>query len=787
MADFKYLIETFRYGKTIGSLLKVKRLSFAHLQEQLNVIDRTHIQDVFGTDFQGVVIPEMKRLLSLAEVLSAKYDVMITNPPYIGTSAMEDSVKKYAIQFYPNSKTDMFAMFMETAFVKQNGFLAMINMHSWMFLASYEQLRKTLLSTKTIISMAHLGARAFDEIGGEVVQTTSFILRNAYISRFKGLYSRLVYPSTQNGKENMFLDKHNLYFSSQDDYSKIVGAPIAYNFPPHVFKEFSSDKPLSYYGITRLGMTTANNNLFVRLWNEVEFPRICLHAKNADEVIGSRKKWVPYNKGGSFRRWFGNNDCIVNWENNGYAIKHYGESEGHIRSTVPNTEYYFRDCITWSKISAGKIALRYREQGSIFDVAGACLYATKREVLNALNGFMNSCVAQYFLTVLSPTMNFEGGQIATLPISDAILHDDSIGKIVEENISLSKDDWDVFETSWDFKRHPLAFDPRLKEKYKNSQWAEDRISKCSSLSWLYENWEKECQYRFDQLKANEEELNRIFIDIYGLQAELTPEVEDKDVTVRLADKERDVKSLISYLIGIIMGRYSLDVDGLAYAGGAWDASKYRTYQPDDDGIVPIYDGIGMQDGLTAKICELLKVVYGERFYKANIDFIADALGKAQNESSEETLNRYLNNGFYTDHLKTYQKRPIYWMLSSGKNSGFKCLVYMHRYNADTLARVNGKYFLPESTRLKNELDELQIRIRDAEGREKIRLEKTRQKVAAAYNEAIEYGQALDHMANQYIAIDLDDGVKVNYAKFQGVEMVTDSGTKVKKDLLVPIK
>lgn len=307
------------------------------------------------------------------------------------------------------------------------------------------------------------------------------------------------------------------------------------------------------------------------------------------------------------------------------------------------------------------------------------------------------------------------------------------------------------------------------------------------ISDKYKEWEAECRDRFDRLKANEEELNRIFIEIYGLQDELTPEVEDKDITVRLANLQREIKSLISYLIGIEFGRYSLDFEGLAYAGGEWDNTKYITYRPDIDGIVPVYSKLGMQDGMTARIIRLIKHVYGEDTYRQNIDFIAEALGKKQNESSEETLNRYICDDFYTDHLKIYQKRPIYWMFSSGKNCGFKCLIYMHRYNEDTVARINAKYFLPESTRLKNELDEIVAAVESSEGREKIRLEKERAKISAAYNEAIEYGQILDHVANQYIRIDLDDGVKVNYEKFQNVEIVTDSGTKVKRNLLVPIK
>ncbi len=307
------------------------------------------------------------------------------------------------------------------------------------------------------------------------------------------------------------------------------------------------------------------------------------------------------------------------------------------------------------------------------------------------------------------------------------------------------------------------------------------------ISDKYKAWEEECKQRFETLKANEEELNKIFIEIYGLQDELTPDVEDKDVTVRLANLNREIKSLVSYMIGLVFGRYSLDVEGLAYAGGEWDSSKYISYQPDADGIVPIYSKLGMQDSLTEKIISIIKQVYGNDTYRQNIDFIADALGKKQNESSEETLNRYICDEFYADHLKIYQKRPIYWMFSSGKYSGFKCLIYMHRYNEDTLARINAKYFLPESTRLKNELEEVVASIVEAEGRDVIRLEKERVRLANAYNEAIEYGQILDNMANQYITIDLDDGVKVNYAKFQGIELVTDSGTKVKKDLLVPIK
>ena len=403
---------------------------------------------------------------------------------------------------------------------------------------------------------------------------------------------------------------------------------------------------------------------------------------------------------------------------------------------------------------------------------------------------LNTKITSEALKVLSPTLDFHEGPMSEVPIVVTDKKEEIIG-IAQENISISSTDWNSFESSWDFTEHPLV-------RWSKDLWDATAIGATmlhyygdhpkvnSSLELCYMLWQGECKERFDQLKNNEEELNRIFIDIYGLQDELTPEVEDKDVTVHLADKERDIKSLVSYLVGVIMGRYSLSREGLQFAGGEWDILKYG--EPlDNDGIVPIYSTLGMEDGLSTRIIKLIRDVFGGDDYRNNIDFIADALGKKSNESSEETLNRYLNEGFYNDHLKIYQKRPIYWMFSSGKNSGFKCLIYMHRYNADTLARINGKYFLPESTRIKNELDEINTSISTAEGRDRIRLEKERQKLAAKYNEAIEYGQVLDHMANKFIDIDLDDGVKVNYAKFQGVELVTDNGTKVKKDLLVSIK
>ena len=752
-----YLVDTFENGKTIGSLLKVKPIDFTCLNTALDKIHKQAVQTLFNTEFLSYGMKRLRELSQLAKVLSAKYDVMITNPPYRPISSMEDKVKEYASTFYPYSKTDLFAMFMETEFVRNNGFTAMINMHSWMFLSSYEKLRNSLTSTMEIVSMAHLGPHAFDTIGGEVVQTAAFVSRRCKVSGYKGTYHRLIKAQTEDEKEQWFLSKRYVFHRELSAFQIIPGRPFAYWISIRALNAFSN-KNLGSYAEIVSGMTTGNNDIYLKAWNEVEFTKIAFNKKSLSEIDLTKTKWIPYHKGGEMRKWYGNHEYVVNWS----------RSNEFNRAKTTMTHVYLKPCITWSDISGTSFAGRYCSGGFMFDVKGSCAFADEDTLINLI-GIFNSKVTPVYVEALNPTTTTQVGDLKRIPlVRPSGQTKERVKELVRENVSISKFEWDSFEFSWDFQRHPL----RNSKRY---------------IRDAFSIWESESKDRFNKLKRNEEELNRIFIDIYGLQDELTPEVEDKDVTVRLADKERDIRSLISYLIGIVMGRYSLDVDGLAYAGGEWDASQYVTYQPDDDGIVPIYTKLGMEDGLTTKIIRLIKLIYGADTYRQNIDFIAEALGKNNNESSEEALNRYLNDGFYQDHLKIYQKRPIYWMFSSGKKAGFKCLIYMHRYNEDTLARINAKYYLPESTRKKNELDELNGRITKAEGREKTRLEKERQYLAAAYNEALEYGQVLDHMANQYIKIDLDDGVKVNYAKFQGVQLVTDNGTKVNKDLLVPLK
>ena len=780
-----YIVDTFENGKTIGSLLKIKPIDFECLDGALEKMSKGIVTNLFNIDFLNMGMKRLRELSNLAKVLSAKYDVAITNPPYRPITSMESAVGDYAAKNYPYSKADMFAMFMETEFAKPCGFVAMINMHSWMFLSTYEKLRSEVVDNSVVINMIHLGAHAFDTIGGEVVQTTAFVLRKKYIQDYLSTYCRMVTGSCESEKEEQFLSGTKRYHIDATKFDEITGKPFAYWASDRARAAYKNNN-MNAVAQPRHGLATSDNDRFLKLWHEVEIDKTSVIIRD-----DRSKKWFPMNKGGSYRKWYGNLEWVINYENDGKELKDYAISIYKCSTrTIQNTKFYFKEGLTWSALASGGFSVRWSDRGALFGSGGYCAF-TDANTESYILALLNSKATGAFIQFVSPTLNYEVGHIKTIPVVvDKNVHT-RVDELVQENIEVSKGDWDSFEISWNFEEHPLV-------KWSKVLWDATAIGatmhyygtrpKISSpIESCFMLWQGECKTRFDKLKDNEEELNRIFIDIYGLQDELTPEVEDKNVTVRLADKKRDIKSFISYLIGVAMGRYSLDIIGLVYAGGVWDASKYVSYQPDDDGIIPIYNGIGMEDGLTTILINLIKQIYGEDTYRQNIDYIADALGKKNSESSEETLNRYLNDGFYADHLKTYQKRPIYWLFTSGKKAGFKCLIYIHRYNEDTLARINAKYFLPESTRKKNELDELNGRIAHAEGREKLHFEKKRQNLAAAYNEALEYGQVLDHMANQYIAIDLDDGVKVNYAKFQGVEIVTDGGSKVKKNLLAALK
>lgn len=548
------------------------------------------------------------------------------------------------------------------------------------------------------------------------------------------------------------------YEQSTDDFSKIPGSPMAYWVSDKLIKIFKAGILLQELAISGNGMTTGNNEKFLRLWHEVNIDNIKFSAHSHKDSRASSERWYPYNKGGKFRKWYGNNDYVVNWYDDGIELRN------NKKSILRNQSFYFKKSVSWSKISAGKIAFRLKDNGFIFDVAGTSFFADE-DLMYYMAGFCNSNVGLEIAKILSPTMNYEVGHIASFPI---ITNKDYVSKVTDIVLKakdLSKQDWDTYETSWDFKHHPL-------------------IRKVSTISEAYDQWKVENNERFDQLKANEEELNRIFIDIYGLQDELTPEVADKDVTVHkifdtkddvpeamkgsnyVRTKYDEVTSFISYAVGCMFGRYSLDVDGLAYAGGNWDDSKYTTFEADKDSIIPISDDEYFDDDIVNRFVNFVEVVYGEDTLQENLKFIADALGGKGHP--KEVIRNYFLNKFYKEHCKTYQKRPIYWLFDSGKKNGFKCLVYMHRYQPDTIARIRTDYVHEQQARYYTIIEDLEARIKAADTGEKIKL-KNQLKVIKNQDEEIKtYEEKIHHLADQMISIDLDDGVKNNYELFKDV-------------------
>lgn len=696
-------------------------------------------------------------LVRVAQTLAQKYDVVVTNPPYMGASNMNSDLSEYVKKYYPDSKSDLFAVFIEVCsrMAKQNGYQAMITQHAWMFLSSFEKLREKMMLTETV-SMAHLGARAFEEIGGEVVQTTSFVRVRAHIDNYKGVYCRLIEPTTQQGKEEMFLAGKNRYTANQDNFAKIPGSSVAYWLSRNSLVNF--DKVfLENFANSREGVTTGCNDQFLRLWYEVAFGNIGWNAKAANDTINCNFKWYKQMKGGDFRRWYGNREYVIDWENNGDRIQHFAdEKTGRIRSHNYNLDYNFHEMLTWTNISTGKFSLRYVEEGFVFDTTSSAMFLSHRNVFYVL-ALMNSCVAQNYLSVLCPTLKYQPGNVVKVPYIEKSKGD--VEELSKKCVALSKDDWDSFETSWDFTRHPFI---KAITKYPNMMDIGNIY-----LAECYDIWAGECEERFEKLKANEEELNRIFIDIYGLQDELTPEVEDKDVTVRKADLGRDVRSFISYAVGCMFGRYSPTYDGLAYAGGTWDDGKYNIYKPDADGIIPICDDEYFEDDMMGRFVEFVRVVYGDGSLEDNLRFVANALGgKGQ---PKEVIRNYFLNDFYADHCKIYQKRPIYWLFDSGKKNGFKCLIYLHRYQPDTIARIRTDYVHEQQARYRTAIEGLEKQVAAATSTsERVKLTKQLNKVQAQDAELHQYEEKVHALADQMIKIDLDDGVKHNYEIFKDV-------------------
>lgn len=818
VSQMEGLLNTLNDAKEYGSLLNVEDYDWELLEKFVENTD-TESQISFDTYGLDETAELLKRLIRTGKVMAQKYEVVATNPPYAGTSNLSAKVNNFVKKNYPDSKADLFAVFIERCgeMIKKNGYQAMITMHSWMFLSSFEKLR-VKLQQQTIVNMAHLGARAFEEIGGEVVQTTSFVLSKKHADKYVGIYCRLVEPNNQAEKENSFIRKEKIYRAKQNDFKKIPGSPVAYWVNEKVYHVFENGVRFKTIGDTRQGMATSDVNRFTRLWYEVDCCNIGWNYSKLDSTEDGVHTWYPYIKGGTFRKWYGNEDYLVNWKFNGKEVKEYAAKlyKSYSR-TIKNISEYLKPCISWGMVTTNNLSVRYYPAGHIFDIAGCCCFSND-DVRLYLLGFLNSCIANTFCKILNPTINMNVGDIGNLPLIVSKTYKEKVDFWVERCIELAKLDWNSFETSWDFKCHPLI------SVISQNRTLFDDITNID-LAECYTCWENECNERFNQLKANEEELNRIFIDIYGLQDELTPEVGDKDVTVRKADLQRDIKSLISYAVGCMFGRYSLNEEGLVLAGQPFEAHFFEasapvcgtgfagapgasvpigefyyktdegvkkcTYNPDKDNIIPICDEEYFSDDIVSRFCEWVKIVYGEKSLETNLDFIAKALGNKGN-TSREVIRNYFLNDFFKDHCNTYSvtgsgKRPIYWMFDSGKQNGFKALIYMHRYDADTVGRVRTDYLHKTQKYVETAMQSAQYTIDNAtSASEKLKATKAVTKYTKQLAEMKIYDEAIAHVANQRIEIDLDDGVKVNYAKFQGVEVAQEGKKALKVDLLAKI-
>lgn len=744
----EYLVEAYKDAQEIGTLQTIEKKDYNGFVTYLNNIDNSAGQiDLFSTAWLNDTLPQMVQLAKQAEIMSNKYAVVCTNPPYM--NKLEGQLKKFVVDNYKAYSGDLFSVFIYRNFdyCKIDGYSAFMTPFVWLFIKTYEALRKNIIDTKAITTLVQMEYSAFEEA---TVPICSFVLKNGRatekalcfrLSDFKGgmeVQKQKVLEAIENKKCGYF------YEAGQNDFRRIPGNPLAYWATEAITEVFQNSKLLTEIANPRQGLITGDVNRFVRKWYECSLTNLNLSAKISDpQRIG---KWFPYCNGGAYRKWYGNNDDVVNWLNDGVEVKGFVDDKGKQRSRPQNQQYYYREGGTWSAISSSSFSVRYFPEGFLFSNAGMAIYAEHNQLLYLI-GFLNSKLSQTYLGLFNEGLNYNQGDIAKLPIVKSEI-EDKVCKKVMETVEISKAEWDSFETSWDFQKHPLI------------SYAVDKVSTS------FEMWSKECAERFNQLKANEEELNRIFIDIYRLQDELTPEVEDKDVTVRQADLQRDIKSLISYAVGCMFGRYSLDEDGLAYAGGEWNDSKYDTFIPDEDNCIPITDEEYFEDDIVGLFCAWLKKVYGEDTLEENLDFIANALGN-KGKTSREIIRNYFLTDFIKDHIKTYQKRPIYWLFDSGKQNGFKALVYMHRWNADTIGNVRVEYLHRIQRVYEKEITRMQEIIDNSHDNKEIsNATKRKEKLQKQIKETKDYDAKIAHLALSRIDIDLDGGVKVNYEKVQ---------------------
>ncbi|MFE8092538.1 BREX-1 system adenine-specific DNA-methyltransferase PglX [Bacillus toyonensis] len=773
--EVKYLVDVFRDAKEYGSILSIDKVDFKKLESRVNEIQENEdVENIFHHQYREVVLEKIPSLIKQAKIFSRKYEVFVTNPPYMSNRNMSPKLKEYINKKFAKSKQDIFAVFIEqgSSICKENGYIGMITQHVWMFLSSFEKLRKDILKEETIVNLVHLGSKAFEELGGEVVQTASFVFLNKIISDYQGRYIKINEIKTVKEKEENLKNDRLHFIFNQKFFNRISSAPLAYWVSDTIINIYEKGYALHQLAEPKTGIQTGDNNEFLRVWSEVSYNKIGFQHKTSEDIKKYNYKWFPYNKGGGFRKWYGNNEHIINMENDGYAIKNYKKSSNF---RLRDKSLYFKEAITWSFIGSSQLSVRYSPEGFLFDVGGSSVFPENKHLYYLL-GILSSKFATKLLEVQNPTLNFQVENIAKFPVFVNDEQIETINQLVLSNINISKLDWDAFENSWDFNRHPLL---TYQGNYKTIQEA-------------FVNFQKKTDEQFYKQKENEEKLNSIFIEIYGLQQEVKPEINEDDVTIRRANLEREIKSFISYVVGCMLGRYSLDQGGLVCASGNFNANQYSTFNAHIDNIIPITDDEYFENDIMSRFIEFLCVTFGEDSLEENLDFIAKVLIKKNTETSRQCIRRYFLKEFYKDHVKTYtvnkQKRPIYWLFDSGKNDGFKALVYMHRYDVGTVAQVRTDYLHTLQRKYEAEIARCDVLLEsDASTKDKTRAKKEKEKLQKQLLECQQYDQVIAHIANQKITIDLDDGVKVNYAKFQDVELPQGEGKKtLKANLLAKI-
>lgn len=742
-------LKLFKEADNFGSLIRPV------ITDVSDILQLLEAKDLSGNLFFNATHQKVLKALQQVDYLSPKYHVVIANPPYMGGRGMNGRLKVFADKNYPDSKSDLFAMFMERNLdlAVKRGMIAMITMQSWMFLLSFEKLRESLLNKYTIVTMVHLGARAFDSIGGEVVSTTAFIISNEHHPEYKGAYLRLFDGRNEAEKEEeLKLKQDTPYRASAADFKQIPGSPIAYWVSFRTREVFRKYDSFNNHANACQGLSTTDNDRFLRYWFEVAFYRIGFGCRNSAEAVSTKRKWFPIDKGGVFRKWFGNNEYIINWENDSKKVM-----------VLRNQSMYFLPGVTWGKVSSGVFSSRVSYKGAIFSDAGMKAFPNNpnnNDDVNAICGFFNSKICTHLLGAISETINYEQGNITRLPLANINSYS------VESLACISKSDWDSYETSWDFTELPL-----LKSDYHQP-----------TIWETYQNLRTHWQEMTLEMQRLEEENNRIFIEAYGLQDELTPEVPLSEITLTCnpyyrygADKSEEeleerllldtIKEYISYAVGCMFGRYSLDEEGLAFAGGDFEPSLYKTFPADRDNIIPILAEDYLSDDIVTRFVDFMRITFGERTLEENLEFIADTLGRRAKETARDTIRRYFLNDFYKDHVQTYKKRPIYWLFTSGKEKAFNALVYLHRYQPDTIAILRTDYLHRLQDVLEVEKQHLQRIINDEVGTSSAR--KAAKELTRLDKQILElkkYEELVHHYADMRIPLDLDDGVKVNYAK-----------------------